>query len=91
MRILCAYFLKNQEFLRKMLTLRTHYAHSACVSRKSSVNLSLSEDARRKAKELKEILNRPSVTNVVEYLIAQRHAQQFGPPTVKKEEEFTPK
>ena len=63
-----------------MLALRAHYAHSACVSKKSdksSTNLTLSKDAKRMGRALEKMMNRPSLTNVVEALIAEKHAELF--------------
>jgi len=45
--------------------------------RKKSSNLSLSNDAKRKAKELLKPLNRPSITNLVETLVTEEHKRQF--------------
>jgi hypothetical protein len=45
--------------------------------RKKSSNLTLSNDAKKKAKELKKALHRPSTTNLVEALIVEKHQKLF--------------
>jgi len=48
------------------------------VKRKPSTNLTLSSDALEKGQLLKDEMNRPSLTNVVEALIIEKHRQLFG-------------
>ena len=48
---------------------------TASASTKSSTNLYLSNDARRHGRALKKALKRGSLTNVVEFLLAEAHAK----------------
>jgi len=57
--------------------------YSVRVRRKSSANLSLSHETKRQAKALKISMRRPSVTNVVETLIAEAHDREFSSPKAK--------
>ena len=67
-----------------MLASHTHYAHDADMKQarrnKPSTNLTLSRDCRVKGQKLTKLMNRPSLTNVVEALIVERYQAVFGKP-----------
>ncbi len=60
-----------------------HFAYSVRVRKKSS-NLSLSHDTKRKARALKLSMRRPSISNVVEALVAEAHDKHFPKPAGDK-------
>jgi len=81
MRIRCAQSPANSKKVFSFLALtsfcetrilRALNTHNTKPTNKTATNLSLSKSARTKGNRLKEILHRPSLSNVIEFLIEQK-------------------